>query len=366
MFKTILKVLYFSFAAVLAVVIYMMSYMTNLQNYWISTLNTYVQNEEFDSLARWFGGLHNSEEIAANTSSDKLNIHIYEGTNYVDETYTYYITQNEEAVAKTERYHSYDKAYYIFLTDCNFSTQQETAGDQMFTNKTGLVFFTEEGKQFEYLFIQSPTVNADTYKLKPESKSEAVLYGSRDLLTFEETYNLFYLFLDENIVSAIYDVLGSESKITGVNVSTGLGELLFAENIAVDFDFESQFYTDINPVLEAYDEYIPVYDSYNSEDSKYSTEEYEAAQKAYNEKCDIVSSKIEDGTFPSYFQPFGKKTFTPTSLIFKSSGVVVLFVVCVFIVYFLLFKFQTIRRIVFRENKVNNYRAIPNKNAKRK
>ena len=80
MAKTIFKVIYIAFAAVLAVVVFSFNYQSNQYNAVIDRVNKYIKNEEYSNVARIFGGAFDSNNILETEKYDDVTMVLYPGT----------------------------------------------------------------------------------------------------------------------------------------------------------------------------------------------------------------------------------------------------------------------------------------------
>ncbi|MGM9970286.1 MAG: hypothetical protein ACI35S_07820 [Anaeroplasma sp.] len=348
MFKTILKVVYVAFAVVIAVFVYMMSYQVAAVEGFMNKLNNFIAEEDYDSVVRMFGGLFNSEEIAR-AENDYTTSLVYEGT--IEAYYNYYTIDGENEVTNT--YHSYDKAFYFYLFNPTFNTQNVSS--DVVTNSSALRFYAGDS-YYDYQFVITSNVNSSSYIAKPSTLKETYLNSKRDKITEKGTTGFFNFVIDEKTIEFIQEELGG--TIDSYNIIDGKSDIVFESNISIDLDTETQFFNDISSVFEAYKEFIPIYDGYNN--GSITKAEYQAGLSAFNEKTDELDQKLADGTFSTYYVGFTQSELISSSLVWRSIGIVALYALCIVIIYILIFKFAWIKSLVFRNHR-GNYRAVPNK-----
>ena len=349
MFRTILKVIYFAFAFFIAIISYMVTYQGNIYDVLNDRAQGYIEDENYDQLGRMFGGIFNSDERIDGSldqyQNEKVRIQLYEGT--TEANYTYYVKDKDDKGKEIElakAYHAYDKAYYLYLFDVEFETSNVEGSDKKLTNKTAITFYNEEGKSYDYLLTNTSSINQDSFRGTPRDKYESVLNGSRDLNSFAKNWGFYSVIIDETLVEAVQAKLNPESKLVGFNIKNNDGKLVYNDTISFNFDFEataeSTFYTDTQVLYDAYDKLMPLYDKHkNGEISK---DEYKKAYDEFNKTIEPFDKKLKEGGFPSYLQSFTQKELVPGWVMWKTMGQVLLFVVLIFVVYLLLFKFRQV------------------------
>lgn len=354
MIKTILKVVYFTFAAIIGVIVYSMGYQSSTYEAVESKINGFIEKGEYKNVARIFGALFDQRNLALNVESDKLNMAIFAGAT---ELKVNYYTKAEDDKYTTNTFHTYDKAYYIYLFNPTFERQQGNI-DGEYIDNTAITFFNEDGDAYNHYFTLNNEVNKSIYVEKPLSVNEALMYGQRDQSTFFSNWGFYNFTFDKGYIDAIVSEHLNGKPITAINVTQGLGDkgsFVLETNFSVNLDFSQEFFTDVNPLVEANSTFIPINDKYQS-GSGITKDEYDEAYKQYQQKTDGFQETFFENE--NYITTFSQSEIVPNTIIWKAIGMEVLYVLVVIILYFLLFKLKWIKSLIFRDRKGRN---IPNK-----
>lgn len=352
MLKLILKIAYFAFAVVLAIIVYMLAYQTSAYDHVVGKLSSYASEKDYDSVCRMFGGgLLDGNEIVK-IENEKFDLVIYEGV--AENNISYTVVEDEKEVTKS--HHTFNKIYHMFILNSDINTQNVTTQDSV-TNSTAIRFYSADG-YYDYKFDISSEVNKDLYIEKPSNVKETLLNAERVASNYYDNWGIYYFNFNEETVGFIEEELASD--IIGFNLVDGASKTLLDDNeqCKLSFNFESTFFTDVKVLYDAYQKFIPIYDAYHADDIK--EDEYNAAYDVFIDETEEFEADLDSGKYPNYLESFTQKELMPSIIIWKSIGIVALFVVCVAILYILIFKFAWIKSIVTRTPR-SNVRYTPNK-----
>ena len=373
MAKTIFKVIYIAFAAVLAVVVFSFNYQSNQYNAVLNRVNKYIKNEEYSNVARIFGGAFDSNNILETDKYDKVDMVLYPGTkenviSFTQEDALKEDEMNNYVFHKKDKddyfFHRFQRAYYLYLFDIKYSIADIKLDDNLYENAAAVRFIGENDNEYDYKFKITSTVNSDLYVKAADNLKDAVLLkdsnasgkqNDRNIINTYKGFNVAPITLDELKISYIKEELGADIK--AFNLVDRDGYTVFDTNISFGFKFDDQFFTDAVSVFDAYDQFVPYYENYNNDSfstldtemTKITKEEYKSEKSKFNTNTDDFATAINDGTYPSYRLAMTEKEIFGNDIIGKTIGIEVLYVVVVIIIYILIFKFSTIKRIVFRQ-----------------
>ena len=362
MAKTILKVLYFVFAALIAVVFAIMTYRSNAYTHIYAKTQEYIKNKQYAEIARTYCGYFDDRAIELNVpeKNSEFNLTVFNGT------------QEEHAGESTSvsyYFHDYSRAYYFILTDVAYNTNNITS-DTVY-NKTGIRFYDSvSGKTYDYKFRLTEEVNAKEYKTKAKigeitdkklAKEAAILDSERELIDFNKAWGFYRIIVTENLINSIESRY--EMDIDGFNLLNNDGELQYKSTVSFGFDFSAQFYTDINQVKVAYDSYFPISDGYNSDPKTNTKEEYDSATQLYRQRLNGWADELKANPtkYEHYKVAYEESEVIGGAAIGPTIGTMAIYLVVIFLLYILLFEFKHLRMLVTRFRDRNKERYIPNK-----
>ena len=357
MIKTILKVVYFTFAAILGVIVYSMGYQSSSYGSIESKLNKFIDNKEYSNVARIFGALFDSTNLAASEQTDKMDIAIFAGA--VELKVNYY-EKNDKDEYTINTHHTYDMAYYVYLFNTELENQNASI-DNKLTNYTAITFYNEDGKEYHHYFNQSQDVNSTNWIEKPLSVEDTLVHSTRDSESFYANWGFYNFTFDRNYINTIVSRYLDNKPITHINITDGKVDTkdpVMDSNLAVNLDFSQQFFTDVNPLVEANSTFIPIYDDYNgNNENKLTEEQYNEHYKAYEDATKNFEETFFDKS-ANYTTTFKKDEIMPATIIWQAIGMVAIYILVVIILYLLLFKLKWIKSLIFRDRKGRN---VPNK-----
>lgn len=346
MLKTILKVVYVTIAAVLCFILFMGFYNTFRSDYVIELTSTAVKEKNYETIAKVFNVTFDLKSVLNEQPTDEVHIEILPSISRVDAV-TYKKEEGSEDYTATTNY-LFEYNYSFYLYEPKFSTA-DSSDNGIYTNKTAIRFYGENDKYYDYLLKVTSSVNKDSYSARPETVSDALLKSSRDQLQVLNLINATYATINESIINYIQSEY-LESSITGYSIIDGNGKEVFAPQ-NVNFDFSQQFFneqeiidfkTKYNEVIEAQKE------STDAANSKYADFE----KWYYGENNDgIFYTFYESEAHPTYMHQLDESELKPASIVWKTIGIIALFLLAVIILYILLFYFKWIKRIVTRSGK---------------
>ena len=373
MAKTIFKVIYIAFAAVLAVVVFSFNYQSNQYNAVIDRVNKYIKNEEYSNVARIFGGAFDSNNILETEKYDDVTMVLYPGTKENIITFTQEDAlkadeMNDYVFHKKDKddytFHRFQKAYYLYLFDIKYSLADVKLDDNVFENAAAVRFIGENDEEYDYMLKITSTVNTDLYVKAADNLKDATLVKDisasgkqvdRNIIHTYNGFNVAPITFDELKISYIKEELGANIK--AFNLVDRDGYTVFDEAITFNFQFDDQFFTDAVSVFDAYDAFVPFFENYNSDSfsvldtemKKITKEEYKSEKSKFNTNTEDFANEIKEGVYPSYKLAMTEKEIFGNNIIGKTIGIEVLYVLVVVIIYILIFKFATIKRLVFRQ-----------------
>jgi hypothetical protein len=346
MIKSIFKVLYIGFAVIMAILVYIAGYNTNAFNYINNITSDAINNKNYVEVAKIHGGCF--ETINVVDKQPSLNKNNYELAIYKSGTLLteeYYISDED----KTQE-NEYVNSYYIFLFGLTDTLDASTDGTTL-TNKTAFNFVGTEGT-YTYYFKVSSVYNTSYYNNKPKSVSDALLGDERDLFSNQNNWGFVNLTFTETLLDSM-----NIGDVKQIQVTDAIGDVVFTQDVVLDFNKETGFFNEISPLVINYNEYI------DNVTGDASDEDINKAESKFNEfylKFEENFLKNENNSFrheDSYLQP--------SKLVWKTIGLLCLYGVSVLVLYILLFNFTFIKKIFVRNSYSNDYgtRAV-NKNKK--
>ena len=348
MIKSIFKVLYIGFAVILAILVYIAGYNTNAYNYINKITTNAINNKDYVELAKIHGGCFEAVDLVTNEPT--LNKNGYElaifksGTLVTEEFYVSDETKTTE--------NEYVYSYYVYLFGLTDTLDASTDGTTV-TNKTSFNFVGTEG-EYEYFFKVSNYYNTAIYNDKPKTFTEAILGDERNLFANQENWGFVNLTLTESLFEAMNIGTIKEIQLTDAN-----GQVVFTQNIELDFNDQSGFFSEIKPLVVNYNEYI---DKVTGEATNEQISKAEATFNEFYAKFEEEFVKNPTNTFRHE-----DKYLQPSNLVWKTAGLVAAYIASAMILYILLFNFALIKRIFNRNSYSKDYgtRAV-NQNKKQR
>lgn len=348
MIKTVLKVVYVAFGVIIAFLVYMIGFNSNGFNHIQRITNEAIEAKDYAEVGMIHGGCLDKRNIVEE-NSDAFDMAIFPST--VLSTVSYYANVEEKT---TTSENSYDNSYYIYVFNPTYSTKNVTTNGVV-TNKTGLRFKSEAGS-YDYLFSISSTINSDSYIEYPASKNEALLSATRDIESGHTNWGFYNVTLTDTMVTAAQSQLNGAIK--SVAVLDSLGEEV--ASVEANLDFSQAFFTDVKPLVEHYNSFIAEYNAATDDAGR------SAAETKFNE---FYLSNTEKGvvgfedSFPNEYYTFRHPDsyLRPTSLTWQTIGMLVVYLVCVALLYVLLFHFAFLKGLISRNG---HYRRNPGAKAK--
>jgi len=367
MARTLLKILYAVFVALIGVVFAIINYRSNAYNIIYNKTQNYIKNEEYTELVRTYCGYFDSQALELNLPEKNSNfkLKVFNGT------------QEESAGSSTSisyYYHDYSYAYYFILTNVEFQTVN-VLSDTTYNN-TGIRFIDSvNNKTYDYKFRISSTVNAKDYKAKEDiqkiedktvAKNTFILNSERELITFNNNWGFYRIIITENIIDAIEAT--NNMTIDSFNILNNMGEKQFKEDVTFGFKFDQQFFNDITPVKVAYNSIFPISDGYNSKPQTNTKEEFDNAKTTYEARIKDWENELKANPdkYKNYLIAYKENEVLGNSAIGPTIGVMAIYIVVIILLFILLFEFKRIRALIerFRDRKQTRY--IPNKMPEKK
>ncbi|MBR6072044.1 MAG: hypothetical protein IKP77_04335 [Acholeplasmatales bacterium] len=349
MFRTILKIGYITVVLVLAVLFGVLNYNTGADDVFIDKLREAVASEDSKELANVFSAFslpYDGNPYVKVDTDGKNNLTVFGSVNMLNVSYTETVDGEE----KSQTYKEVENVYYVFIKNINYSDGNKIDGDNII-NKTGLRFYNEDGKYYDYHFVVDKNINKEEYSDKIDTPTKGLVNAKRDLNNLFRQRGTQFDFIvstiSESLVSYIKVQLDNKD-IVKFNLLDRDGEKVYnlANDLEVRFDFSQQFFSDIKTFRDSFRLY------YGAQDQE--AQDYKDAVE-YLEKF-----KVTDLNNANYLEGLKKDEIYNAKLVWRSIGISALFVLAFTIVYILLFHFKLIKRIIFRENR-NKGRYVPNK-----
>ena len=344
MLKSILKVLYISFGIIIAFFVYMLSYNTNAYSYIQGITMDAIEAKDYAEVAMIHGGCFDKRNIAVE-NDDKFDLAVFPSTTL--STYNYYTNPDSE---DTESVITYDNSYYIYIFNPTFNMTSYTINSKSLNDLA--IRFNSTNGSYLYNLEVSNTINSDLYAAKPSNLNESVLKSQRSANYDYTNWHFINVTLTKTMIDEMQSSLnGNISSFTiidsdGKEVST----------IDIQLDFSQAFFTDVSPLVQHYNEYIENYQKASDEDDKDAMAEAENKFNEFYLDNEETGTKGFESTFPNEYYTFRHvdSYLRPSSLIWKTIGIIVLYLLCAFILYILLFHFNTIKSIFMRNNNNRN------------
>ena len=369
MAKLILKILYFAIMAVIGVFVGIIFYQSNVYQEVYNVTQEWLTSANYTNIARTYCGYFDSTALYKDEDSIAKMV-VYAGTQ--EEAY-YYYSLNDGAQEGSSRdsdytehlHHNFDYCYnfIIYIPESNLS--QLSIGNisnyGTYLNNFGLRLFDMDDttKYYDYKFEISSTVNPSEYQSRPLSEKDAALHSTRNLISsFYSSWGFLRCYLTEYTIKTIEEEM--KINIGSFNVVDNNGKNIYEKNVNLDMDFSQDFFQNIQPLHDAYEKYLLVYNDYNYlSKSNYTKDEYEKAGTEFSDE--IKKWEEESKNYPTYLTAFLESdVVNKTAPIWKTIGIEALFLLAVAILYIILFEFKRVKALVFKDRS-NHQRYVPNK-----
>lgn len=344
--KTILKIGYITVALVLCILFGVLNYNTGADEAYIDALKQAVASEDSKDLASLFSSFslpYDSKPYVENSTDNENKLSVYGGVNMLTLNYKETVDDKEE----TKTYKNVENFYYIFIKKVTYPNGDKIELDST-TNESGLRFYNEDGKYYDYHFVVSSKVNSDEYSTEIDSPTKALINSERNInTTFKKQgseYDFIFANVGETLAKYIKEQLDGKN-IVKFNLVDRDGKLVY-DDMNVRFDFSQSYFKDIEEFKDSFNIY------YNSTDKE--SEEYK------NAITFLENFKVSSLNNENYQEGLSRDQIYNAKLVWRTIGIVSLFVITFAILYILFFHFKLIKRIVFRENKQRG-RYVPNK-----
>lgn len=358
MAKTILKVVYVTIAAVLAFVLYLGFYSSFRTDYVVNMAKTAVQNKDYVTIDKMFNVTFDSKSILNSQASDKVYVEVLPSISRLDVS-TYTKNDDDSYKANDSTYlFEYNYSFYFYEIDFSLSDRSDNGKT---LNNTSIRFYNDDNKYYDYYFRITSSVNSELYTMYPLSVSEGLLNTSRDMVYTYNYVNLCYATFNETILNIISNDYLDGKSITKYTLVDSNGSEVFTPS-EIDLSFNQQFFkeTEIITFKEKYNAYL------SASDDEKDTRLTEFENWYYGENKDgVFYTFYETTAHPTYMHQFDESVLTPSSIIWKSIGLLALYILAVVILYILIFKFKWIKSIVTRK-KANEGQYSAKDSAKKK
>ncbi len=338
MVKKILKILYISFGLLIAILVYMMGYQSNLSSHVLNMTSEAIESGDYSEIALIHGGCFDRESVVTD-DSDQLEIGIYPAAHLA--ALSYYEAEDSETKV-TKRF--YENAYNIYVIAPKFSVSGYSENGKKINNSG--VNFVNGDKSYKLNFAVTDEVNTDKAVEKPLSAKDAY-FSKHNYISDHSIWGFMNIVVTQGMLEAMG--INTASKIELVN---DVNEVV--ASFDVKLDFSQKFFTDVNPLVEKYNEYIKTVEANpNDKDTQ------EAANTEFNKFYEGENGfhnsflKLDD----SYSYRHADKVLQPGKLVWQTIGMVVLYVVVAVALYLLFFHFNDLKGL-FTRNK-GNYRVNP-------
>lgn len=367
MARLFLKILYFALAAVIGVFMGIIIYQSNAFQQVYDKTQSWLQNDDYTSLCRLYCGYFDSEPLLRDTS--KAELRVYAATQ--EEAYYYYSLKDgaQEGSTKDDDYdkhlhHNYDYAYDIILyipasKKGNFSLLSREVNGKAVSDLAVRFIDSVNDKTYDYKLDVSKDINAYDYQNRPLSEEDGALHGERTYKSgFYDSWGFFRIHLNQYLIDTIETV--NQMEIDSFNIADTSGKSVYEQDFDFEFDFDEKFFQDIKPLHDTYAEYLVIYNKYNFNDNKAGVkkEDYDAATTKFNNG---ISKWDEDSkAYPTYLTAYKQADIVTSAPIWKTVGIMALYVLAIAIIFIVLFEFKRVKALVFKDRR-NHQRYVPNK-----
>lgn len=366
MAKKILKIVYLAFALIMAFLVYIIGYNSNGYSHIQKLTADALNDKNYVDIAKIFGGCFDTRNLVT-SQNDVCEVAIFPSTTLSQISY-----YKDSESSDIEISNTYNNSYYIYIFNPSTSLQtvdyKNSKGELM--NDFGIRFQTASGDYYDYKFKISSTVNSYMINDKPLSVKDVILNGERDLFTSYTNWGFYSLTLTSPLIDAM-DLDGNITSISILDSCSNNSEHVKC-NIDVNLDFSQEFFDDVKDLVKNYNQYI---EDSNSEDSTIKDNAANKFNEFYDGNENTLGFEEKFLSNPNYSFRYEDKYLQPTKLIFQTLGILVLYLVCVALIYVLLFHFARIRDLVTRnrgttknygsrktvEKKLNNKNVIDTK-----
>lgn len=360
--KLITRVLYIAFALIIIFFSSIIFFNTAKGDHIINLTNQYLAEKNYDKIQELFGGVYYNK-ASVYKESDKGTLLVAASGAEKDLIYM------PEGSDKEHLYHKFNKAYNFFIFDASFGMTTVSTNDVK-TNDTAVKFITDktnesgEAVTYSFPFVISTTVNSNSYKSSYTSVSDYFLNFTRDYISDRTKYGFFNFQITEETLNSIKSTTGG--NIVGFNITDNEGKNVFENNFDFAFGFDELFYNDnqAGVIFNAYNRYIPYYDSYKF-GSKYVVDGYvETSETLYNTETTTFNKAVDDfaaavkagGTYDENVKISLSESEIMTGdvighAVWRTIGIEALILLVIVVIYILLFHFQQLRSFLFRNDK---------------
>ena len=362
MIKTILKVVYVTIAAVLCFILYIGFYNTFTSDYVIEFASTAVKEKDYETIAKVFNVTFDLNSIVDDQPTDKVHIEVLPSISRMDvNTYKEEVDSdgNKKYTATANYLFEYNYSFYLY--EPKFSTTNQVDGN-IISNKTGLKFYNENNESFTYYFRNTEKIHEEGfYEAYPKTLSDALLKSNREQLYTNELIGVSFVTINESVIKYIESDYLNNQKISKYTVVDSNGNEVF-EPTTITLDFTQAFFNEPE-IVEFKTKYNAVIEA-QKESTDAANQKYAEFEKwYYGENQDgVFYTFYETEAHPTYMHQFDESVLKPASIIWKTIGILALFLLAAVILYILLFHFRFIKRIVTRGRSEGNYVAKDTKN----
>ena len=421
--RTILKVLYVAFGIVIAFVVAIASYNVNAYDHIVELTNEGIKSKEYYKVAMVHGGVLDKDNLITEQNS-KLDMAIYPSFTLSSYSYTeddetieyenydksYYIylfdlkfdtgLSDVEINRSALRFETSNGYYFDYLFVVNSDTNSSqyvkspTSLKEAVVNSERDAFERYDAWGFIGITLTETIYNAIAEELNNDPISKISVIGNDGENNVVASYDVDLSFENQelydraspllNIYNAIFASTGAEKTKLEKTLEVyydGFEVSLTNENDILTGEYSFSYVADNATQTEIYDTYE--IDMSNDEvkiNGTYAEKISETDNSAKYLCNNIVYEIINDNGYKlrvagfeeSFLFGSDETNFTfrysddklqPSSLIWDAAGIVALFVVAAALVYFLIFHFKFIKRLVLREGKKGNNKYTVNREA---
>lgn len=338
--RTILKVVYFMFAAILALVVYLFTYNSAGYDHVKALSDAAISEKNYSDLGKIFGGCLDTRSIIEDTS-DYLDMVIYPSSTLTSVSYT----ENEES----KSFNKYEDSYYIYIINPTFDYDDVSVNGNVI-NKTAIRFESDTNSYDYYLKI-TDSINSEIYVESPSTLNEAVMKNNRDYTVDYASWNFFKIVITESMLNAM-----NIGEVKSVSIIDSDGENIYT--ISADMNFTQEYFTFVEPLTIEYNKYLSVVELDDEEKLAAADEIFNLFYFGENGN-DGFESLVNNSEFYSF--RYTDDYLQPSSLIWRSIGMVLFFAVAVMLLYALLFHFKQLKALISGEARKsrNKYNPAP-------
>lgn len=323
MFK---KICFFIVVGFFALAIGYLQYNTYQVEYVNDLCKEHIKNNEFEEVAKMFIDCFDTKSII-NDSTDEADIKIYPGMMSVNA----YYTENHNAKA----YVMYEPIYHMFIFNSKFEFNNLTLDDGKYQNKSS-IRFNGDTKSYDYFLQVNSSYNEQCYVEEAKSLSDAVLNNGRTYVNSLDSLGFLTIDFSKTMLDLINKELGS--NINSVSIISNEGTELY--RMELTFNYDEQFFKDSDDLIKFQNDCLDKYEVATSDE-----ERKNIVKSAQDELSSWISSNTGDDS--TYFVRTESYS-TPSSVIWKTVGSLVIFSIIVALIFILLFKRKLIKKLVFK------------------